>query len=126
MSTSTTSTYIVNVWKTPVRRWFVDFLRLEGFVKTEYIEVKGSSTTVTETPTETPADTSTTAAAEGTGEKVTIKDTVNVRKSASETGDKLGVAYQGEHYELIMKQADGWTKIKFNGQTGFVKSEYIQ
>ena len=58
--------------------------------------------------------------------KVTIRETVNVRKSSSETSDKIGVAYQGEHYDLIMEQADGWCKISFNGQTGYVKTEYVE
>ena len=58
--------------------------------------------------------------------KVTIKEAVNVRKSASTSADKLGMAYQGETYELIMEQADGWCKIKFKGETGYVKTEFVE
>ena len=48
------------------------------------------------------------------------------RKSASENGEKLGLVYEGEKLELVMKQADGWTRVKYNGQTAFVKSDYVE
>lgn len=57
---------------------------------------------------------------------VTVKENVRVRASASESGDKLGTAYVGEKLEVIMKQADGWTKIKYNGRTAYVKSDYVE
>lgn len=57
---------------------------------------------------------------------IQVGDTVNVRKSASETADKLGVCYQGDKLEILMVQADGWTKVKFNGQTGYVKTEVLK
>jgi len=25
-----------------------------------------------------------------------------------------------------MKQADGWTKVKYKGETGYVKSEFLE
>ena len=55
-----------------------------------------------------------------------VTDTVNIRKSASTTADKLGVCYPGEELEVVMKQADGWTKVKYNGKTGYVKSEFLE
>ena len=57
---------------------------------------------------------------------MTVKENVRVRASASESGDKLGTAYVGEKLEVIMKQADGWTKIKYNGRTAYVKSDYVE
>lgn len=63
---------------------------------------------------------------DSTGETVTVVENVNVRKSASESGEKLGLAYMGEKLEVIMKQADGWTRVKYNGQTGYVKSDYVE
>ncbi len=57
---------------------------------------------------------------------VTVKENVRVRASASENGEKLGTAYIGEKLDVIMKQADGWTKIKYNGQTAYVKSDYVE
>lgn len=109
----------------------VDYNGTEGYIKSEYLEVVESANTA-ETESEPQEDAqeeqqeeapATNLTAKG---KVTIKETVNVRKSASTTADKLGVAYQGETYELIMEQADGWCKIKFNGETGYVKTEFVE
>lgn len=58
--------------------------------------------------------------------KIKVGDTVNIRKSASQTADKLGVCYQGEELEIVMQQADGWTKVKYKGQTGYVKTEVLK
>ena len=66
-----------------------------------------------------------TASAETNG-TVTVLENVRIRSSASENGEKLGTAYTGEKLELIMKQADGWTKIKYNGKTAYVKSDYVE
>lgn len=98
----------------------------EVFIKSDYLEVV--SETPNETTGETPAQTTETPAADtiGTNGKITAKTTVNVRKSASETADKLGKIYQGEQLELIMNQADGWCKVKYKGQTGYVKAEFVE
>ncbi len=117
----------------------------EAFVKSEYLKADeapaestdgGEEATGTEEATggeqsaettETAAQTTTTDTGSLVGkDTITAKESVNVRKSASETGDKLGVAYQGEHYKLLQAQADGWCKIEFNGQTGYVKSEFVE
>lgn len=107
----------------------------EFFIKTEYLEVTaqapagGQETEPQETETAQEAPAQETAAAgelPGSNGKVTAKTTVNVRKSASETGEKLGKIYQGEQLELIMNQADGWSKVNYKGQTAYVKSEFLK
>lgn len=113
----------------------VDYNGTEGFIKSEFlqpVETAGTENSAVEEMTEESVleNTATEDSAPTTGiterGSVTIKETVNVRKSASQDAEKLGVAYQGEHYELIMEQADGWCKIKFNGQTGYVKTEFVE
>ena len=49
-----------------------------------------------------------------------------MRKSASTDAESLGTAYEGDKLELLMKQADGWTRIKYKGQTAYVKSDYVE
>ena len=56
----------------------------------------------------------------------TVSETVNVRKSANENSDRIGVCYSGEKLEILMKQADGWTRVKFQGETGYVKSDVLK
>lgn len=102
----------------------------EFFIKTEYLEATAeapaggeTASAQTEEVQEQP-----TAVNElpGSNGYVTAKTTVNVRKSANEAGEKLGVIYQGERLELIMNQADGWSKVKYKGQTAYVKSEFME
>ncbi len=81
----------------------IDWNGSDGYIKTEYLEVVES--------------------ASGT---VTALANVNVRAEASETADKLGIAYEGSTLELIETQDDGWCRIIFDGQTAYVKSEYVQ
>ena len=105
----------------------------DAYIKSEFLEPSetqqadagGDEEPDTEEPeaTQTQTDNSSTQASSG---KVTVKESVCVRGSASENGEKLGTAYVGETLELLMKQADGWTKVKYNGKTAYVKSEYVE
>ncbi|MCR5282363.1 MAG: SH3 domain-containing protein [Lachnospiraceae bacterium] len=110
----------------------------EAFVKSEFLKVDeapatddgGEASAETQEGGEAaaPAETtSTTTAADLEGKStVTAKESVNVRKSASQDSEKIGVAYQGEHFKLLQAQGDGWCKIEFNGQTGYVKTEFVE
>lgn len=55
-----------------------------------------------------------------------LTESVNVRRSASEAADRVGVGFPGDEVEILMKQADGWTKVKFNGETGYIKTEVLR
>ncbi|MCR5687509.1 MAG: SH3 domain-containing protein [Lachnospiraceae bacterium] len=59
------------------------------------------------------------------GDKITVKENVNVRKSASETGEKISTAYRGEQFELV-ELTNGWCKIKYKGEEAFVKADYVE
>ncbi len=106
----------------------------EAFIKSDYLEpsktevrdvASAEKTTGEETPEE-PADNNETAASPATTGTVTVKENVRIRSGASETSDKLATAYAGDKLEVIMKQADGWTKIKYKGKTAYVKSDYVE
>lgn len=92
-----------------------------AYIKSEYLEVVSEVTIETEN-TDTQAD-SANDTVRGT---VTVKENVKIRKSASTSSESLGTAYVGEKLELVMKQADGWTKIKYKGETAYVKSDYVE
>ncbi len=55
-----------------------------------------------------------------------VNTTVKFRKDASASSEQLGVIYGGGKVEVVEKKSNGWTKIKYNGQTGYVKSEYLE
>ena len=124
----------------------VSYQGRDAFIKSEYLEPSetieadaGETDTESETqttqPTQTTTQTQQTAqtttqtdntSSTASGGTVTVKENVRIRASASEDAEKLGTAYVGEKLEVIMKQADGWTRIKYNGKTAYVKSDYVE
>ncbi len=105
----------------------IEFEGKEAYIKTEYLEpAEVEETVVTANEEEDDSDDTDAAANSPTEGTATVTDTVNVRKSASTSADKLGVCYPGEELEVVMKQADGWTKVKYKGETGYVKSEFLE
>ena len=94
----------------------VEYEGREAFIKSDYLE-----------PSETAVDLADNDSAPAAStETVTVKENVRIRKGASETSEKLATAYTGDRLKVIMKQADGWTKIDYNGQTAYVKSEFVE
>ncbi|MDD7178318.1 MAG: SH3 domain-containing protein [Lachnospiraceae bacterium] len=93
----------------------------KGYVKRELVTTKRSKVpTGSETADDEPAKTL------PEGKKITLSDSVNVRVSMSETADRVGLAYQGDTVTVIQSYAEGWTKVEWNGQTGYIKTELIK
>ncbi len=57
--------------------------------------------------------------------QVTATENVRVRAAASEDAERLGLLTGGTTVELL-ERLDGWCKINYNGQVGYVKSDYLQ
>ena len=79
----------------------------DGFIKSEYLQIVENADGL---------------ASIGT---VTATENVNVPAAASETAERLGLLTGGTTLELLANE-DGWCKVKYNGQVGYVKSEYVQ
>ena len=60
------------------------------------------------------------------GQRVRLSSAVNIRKSMSETADRVGVAYSGDTVTVEAVYQDGWTKVDFNGKEGYIKTEYLK
>lgn len=101
----------------------VEYNGKDAYIKSEYLETVSEETVADTGSAETESTDSDSGTVSGT---VTVKENVKVRASASTTADSLGTVYVGEKLDLIMKQADGWTKVKYKGQTAFVKSDYVE
>ena len=102
----------------------IDYNGQEAYIKTEFLEDIAPEGEGAAEGGETPApegDANETVK----GGKVTVTENVNVRKTASETGDKIATAYRGEQFELIEK-ANGWCKINYKGQEAYVKADYVE
>ena len=103
----------------------VEYDGTEAYIKSDYLEVVSEMTVETDAGT-AGTDIQTASSTETVSGTVTVKENVKVRKSASTDSESLGTVYVGEKLDLIMKQADGWTKVKYKGQTAFVKSDYVE
>lgn len=106
----------------------IDYNGTTGYIKNEYLtyDISGAAANAGDN-----ADTDTdngeenvASLAEGT--VVMLKDSVNVRSGMSEEADRLGTAYAGEKVTVVMSYAEGWTKVKWNGETGYIKTSLLQ
>jgi len=101
----------------------ISFEGKDAFVKSEFLTAAKADTENAQENEAQASDTDNGLPSKGT---IKVGATVNVRKSASETAEKIGVCYQGEKLEILMQQADGWTKVKFEGKTGYVKTSVLE
>ncbi len=112
----------------------VEYEGREAFIKSDYLEPSETAVDLAENDGDNeiedneiePEDDDSDSAPAASTETVTVKENVRIRKGASETSEKLATAYTGDRLKVIMKQADGWTKIDYNGQTAYVKSEFVE
>ena len=88
--------------------------------ETQEAQAESSASETAQTAESSAATTSTSSDLPASG-KIKIAQTINIRKACSETADKIGTAL-----EIVMQQADGWTRVKYNGETGYVKTEVLK
>lgn len=100
----------------------------EAFIKSDYLEPSETEVAVAddEEPEAEPEETDNDSTPTASQDTVTVKENVRIRSGASENSEKLATAYTGDKLKVIMKQADGWTKIDYNGKTAYVKSDYVE
>ena len=55
-----------------------------------------------------------------------VSSTVNVRSEASTESSRVAVAYQGDTITQIESYDNGWSKVEYKGQSGYVMTEYLE
>ena len=105
----------------------------DGFVKSEYLTI----TEVTEGGEEAAAEGEETAEGEGTAEgaaatadgrtgTAVVTEGVKIRKSASTDADSIATVYPGQELSVTATDENaGWSRVEYNGQTGYVRTEYL-
>ncbi|MCD7981098.1 MAG: SH3 domain-containing protein [Clostridiales bacterium] len=83
-----------------------------GYIKSEYISTE-----------ETTAASSAATLTEGTTIRLTAS--VNIRSSMSESSERVGLAYSGETVTVVMSYSEGWTKVTWNGKTGYIRTDIL-
>ena len=91
---------LVNGWSK------IEFEGKEGYIKSEYLYVLESVADVEIIGT------------------VTANTKVNVRSQATTDSTKVGVAVQGDTFDLVAYEGD-WCKIVYEGQIAYIKAEFL-
>ncbi len=60
------------------------------------------------------------------GTVITLTNGVNLRKGTSENTEKIATVGEGETIKIIISYAEGWSKVEWNGKTGYMKTELIR
>ncbi len=59
------------------------------------------------------------------GKVLTASNGYNVRSSMSETAELLGTTAVGDSIKVILSYAEGWTKVEWNGTTGYIRTDLL-
>ena len=105
----------------------IDYNGTAGYVKNEFLTYDLPDTTA-DSNSDSSADNSdsTNAASIAEGTVIMLQNTTNIRSGMSEDSSKVGTAYAGEKVTAVMSYAEGWTKVKWNGETGYIKTSLLQ
>lgn len=111
----------------------IEYNGTEGYCKTEFLENTESVPETTEEQQPEENDTQDTQPEENQDSEVTavnkqmqFKDTVNVRAERSSDSERVTTGYAMELLQVIESYSDGWSKIEYNGKTGYCKTEFLQ
>lgn len=59
------------------------------------------------------------------GTVLTANDGYNVRVSMNESAEVVGTTAIGDSIKVILSYAEGWTKVEWNGQTGYIRTDLL-
>ena len=57
--------------------------------------------------------------------KMTVNDTVRLRKGQGTDSAILTNIFAGSTVNVLEQYSNGWAKVEYDGQTGYIKSEFI-
>ncbi len=112
-----------------ISNWMAELVSQNSELMQESTEVVEPETETTEPETpesEAPEEETPEVSAIPEGTVITIQESVNIREGMSTDSAKVGTAYQGEKVTVIMSYAEGWTKVKWNNKTGYIRTDLLQ
>lgn len=93
-----------------------------GYCKTEYLDI--AENTSPEGNTE--KDPASEQSAETVNKQMQFKETVRIRAERSADSERVATGYTKELAIVLENYSDGWSKIEYNGTTGYCKTEFLQ
>lgn len=96
----------------------IDYQGRKAWIKTEFLTTKASE------KAKEPAEDS--KAKIKVGQQIRLRESINVRKEMKTSAGRLGVAYGGENVTVIKVYKNGWTKVNYKGNEGYIKTELLE
>lgn len=85
---------------------------VEGYIKAEYISTEAASSTSS-------------GGSISDGQTIRLTSSVNIRSAMSESSSRVGLAYAGESVTVVQSYGEGWCRVNWNGQTGYVRTDVL-
>jgi len=60
------------------------------------------------------------------GTVITLKEATNVRKEMTTDSSIVETLYNGSKVTVVMSYAEGWTKVKWDSKTGYIRTDLLQ
>ena len=95
-----------------------------GYVSSEFVKFVKGGTAPSNPSTPNPPATSNETPSQGSGEYYVNASALNVRSSASTNASVIGALPQGQKVQVLADEY-GWSKINYNGRTGYVGTRFL-
>ena len=103
----------------------VDYNGQTGYIKSEYLTTTKPQVTESNQTSSSSNTSSSKSDIEEVKETVYATAGVNIRAKASADADKIGTLAAGGSITRTGKTSSGWSRVDYNGQTGYIKSDYL-
>ena len=60
------------------------------------------------------------------GTVIKLKEATKVREGKSTDTGLVDTLYEGEKVTVVMSYEEGWTKVEWDGKTGYIRSDLLQ
>lgn len=114
----------------------IEYNGTTGYCKTEFLESTEGVPTAGEEATaesteeapqeEAQEEQTTTAEVTAVNKQMQFKETVRIRAERSADSERLANGYEKELVKVIENYSDGWSKVEYNGVTGYCKTEFLE
>jgi len=123
------------LYRVPNNFYMIDVNGLYAYVPTQSVVLNDSSApmtsyagtmeTIVVSSTNTAIPTTTAAATTNTGTIANCNSWVSMRKKASSSSSRLAKVKKGQTVTILGKEGD-YTKVRYDGETGYILSSYIK
>ena len=103
----------------------VDYNGQTGYIKSDYLTTTKPQVTESNQTSSSSNTSSSKSDIEEVKETVYATAGVNIRAKASADADKIGTLAAGGSITRTGKTSNGWSRVDYNGQTGYIKSDYL-